>query len=102
VAKRAYEFRGDAKTIFFEGENKKRLEKSDLQPVAQALCPEIQAAISWLESQGLQARMTGSGSAVFAHCPEGTPPLQAPNHWTHRRCSILEVHPLWEWASSDD
>jgi len=28
VAKRAYEFRGDAKTIFFEGENKKRLEKS--------------------------------------------------------------------------
>jgi len=75
---------------------------NDLQPVAQALCPEIQAALSWLESQGLQARMTGSGSAVFAHCPEGTPPLQAPNHWTHRRCSILEVHPLWEWASSDD
>lgn len=39
---------------------------NDLQPVAQMLCPEITACIDWLKDQHLDARMTGSGSAVFA------------------------------------
>lgn len=39
---------------------------NDLQPVAQALCPDIELALRWFESQGLKPRMTGSGSAVFA------------------------------------
>jgi 4-diphosphocytidyl-2-C-methyl-D-erythritol kinase len=37
--------------------------RNDLQPVAQALCPEIDQAIQWLTSLGLSPRMTGSGSA---------------------------------------
>ena len=40
--------------------------RNDLQPVAQALCPEITSALEWLGLRGLQGRMTGSGSAVFA------------------------------------
>ena len=40
--------------------------RNDLQPVAQALCPEITQALRWLGSFGLSPRMTGSGSAVFA------------------------------------
>lgn len=74
---------------------------NDLQPVAQALCPEIAQAIDWLSRSGQQARMTGSGSAVFAHCASGSPAVQVPDHWTYRRCSKMEVHPLWGWASSD-
>jgi 4-diphosphocytidyl-2-C-methyl-D-erythritol kinase len=42
---------------------------NDLQPVAQALCPDILDASNWLISLGLQPRMTGSGSAVFAMLP---------------------------------
>ena len=36
---------------------------NDLQPVAQRLCPGVAQALEWLGSQGLQGRMTGSGSA---------------------------------------
>ena len=75
---------------------------NDLQPVAKMLCPEVTQAIELLESHGLQARMTGSGSAVFAHCAPGTAAIQAPNHWVVRECSNLEVHPLQGWAASDN
>ena len=44
--------------------------RNDLQPVAQALCPEVEIALHWLQSFGLKPRMTGSGSAVFAQLPE--------------------------------
>jgi len=75
---------------------------NDLQPVAEMLCPEVKQAIELLEAQGLQARMTGSGSAVFAHCAPGKAAIQAPNHWVVRECSNLEVHPLQGWAASDN
>ena len=75
---------------------------NDLQPVAEMLCPEVKKAIELLESHGLQARMTGSGSAVFAHCAQGNATVQAPDHWTVRECSNLEVHPLQGWATSDN
>jgi len=75
---------------------------NDLQPVAQRLCPEMGSALDWLESQGLQGRMTGSGSAVFAPLPPGQTLGQAPAHWQVRDCSNLEVHPLVGWAPSDD
>ena len=74
---------------------------NDLQPVAQALCPEVSQALSLLETQGLQARMTGSGSAVFAHLA-GHAAIQAPDHWVVRECSNLEVHPLQGWVASDN
>lgn len=75
---------------------------NDLQAVASMLCPEVSQAIGLLESQGLQARMTGSGSAVFAHCAQGNVAIQAPDQWIVRECSNLEVHPLCGWASSDN
>jgi 4-diphosphocytidyl-2-C-methyl-D-erythritol kinase len=76
--------------------------RNDLQPVAQRLCPGVDQALQWLESRGLQGRMTGSGSAVFAQmlhrsdldCPTGKFQL--------RQCNNLGVHPLVGWASSDD
>ena len=74
---------------------------NDLQPVAQALCPEVSQALSLLQSQGLQARMTGSGSAVFARL-DGHAAIQAPDHWVVRECGNLEVHPLQGWAPSDN
>jgi 4-diphosphocytidyl-2-C-methyl-D-erythritol kinase len=79
---------------------------NDLQPVAQKLCPDVTQALQWLGSQGLQGRMTGSGSAVFAHLGSAEAPGkhldQAPGGWAVRECSNMEVHPLAGWASSDD
>lgn len=76
--------------------------RNDLQPVAQRLCPAVTQALEWLGSQGLQARMTGSGSAVFARLPAGQALRAAPVGWTARECSNMEVHPLAGWAPSDD
>jgi 4-diphosphocytidyl-2-C-methyl-D-erythritol kinase len=42
--------------------------RNDMQAAAISLCPEIALAIKALEKRGLAARMTGSGSAVFALC----------------------------------
>ena len=75
---------------------------NDLQPVAEMLCSEVSQAVELLESHGLQARMTGSGSAVFAHCTQGTATIQPPDHWIVRECSNLDVHPLQGWAASDN
>ena len=79
---------------------------NDLQPVAQKLCPGVAQAIEWLGSQGLDARMTGSGSAVFARMPAGRPEAShlapAPAGFVVRECGNLEAHPLAGWASSDD
>ena len=85
---------------------------NDLQPVAQRLCPQISDAIAWLDSASpeqavVKGRMTGSGSAVFAHVPHGTNLSQMPRvpttwqNWQIRMCGNLEVHPQKGWASSD-
>jgi 4-diphosphocytidyl-2-C-methyl-D-erythritol kinase len=79
--------------------------RNDLQPVAQRLCVDVTQALDWLAAQGLQGRMTGSGSAVFAPLPAGstaTVPAEAPAGWAVRICSNLVVHPLAGWAASDD
>jgi 4-diphosphocytidyl-2-C-methyl-D-erythritol kinase len=75
---------------------------NDLQPVAQRLCLDVDAALQWLGSQGLQGRMTGSGSAVFALVAPGKALAAAPAGWVARECGNLEAHPLAGWASSDD
>jgi 4-diphosphocytidyl-2-C-methyl-D-erythritol kinase len=74
--------------------------RNDLQPVAQKLCPGISQAIDWLESLGFSGRMTGSGSAVFAHLPHEVD-VQPPQGFLVRSCSSLDVHPLRGWAPSD-
>ena len=75
--------------------------RNDLQPVAQALCPEMTEALQWLSSFGLSPRMTGSGSAVFARLHDGVLIDSAPNNWQMRICSNLAVHPQAGWAASE-
>jgi 4-diphosphocytidyl-2-C-methyl-D-erythritol kinase len=76
--------------------------RNDLQPVASKLCPEIDQAIQWLNGFGLQARMTGSGSAVFAHMPQVVEFGSPPDGWQLKVCSNMAAHPLAGWAGSDD
>ena len=70
---------------------------NDLQPVAQALCPQVGQSLDWLSMQHLQGRMTGSGSAVFAHLPHAMTLAVAPGDWQVRTCSNLDAHPLAGW-----
>jgi 4-diphosphocytidyl-2-C-methyl-D-erythritol kinase len=72
--------------------------RNDLQPVAQRLCPAVTTAIKWLGDQGLEARMTGSGSSVFAAMPHEVELAAAFEGWQVRKCSNLAVHPLVGWA----
>lgn len=72
---------------------------NDLQSIAQALCPEVTQALQWLESHGLQGRMTGSGSAVFAQMSHAIDLQCAPGGWQVRACENLMIHPLAGWAS---
>jgi 4-diphosphocytidyl-2-C-methyl-D-erythritol kinase len=84
------------------GSDPYRFGRNDLQPVAQRLCGGVGEALEWLGSQGLDGRMSGSGSAVFARLPAGQRLQQAPRTWEVRECGNLEVHPLVGWAPSDD
>ncbi len=74
---------------------------NDLQPVAETLCSGVKEALQALNASGLQARMTGSGSAVFAHCLSSTLKVSVPDLFLARLCSNMEAHPLRNWASSD-
>jgi len=76
--------------------------RNDLQPVAQALCPEVTQAIEWLRDHGLQARMTGSGSAVFAQMSHDMDLSDAPKGWQVKACENLMIHPLAGWASDEN
>ena len=76
--------------------------RNDLQPVAQRLCAGVKMGLEWLQSRGLRGRMTGSGSAVFAHADVQRELGDAPAGFAVRWCAGLHVHPLAEWADSDD
>jgi 4-diphosphocytidyl-2-C-methyl-D-erythritol kinase len=81
-----------------------RFGHNDLQPPAEGLCPEVGQAVRWLERRFGNARMTGSGSAVFARAGTGDSPVATlPMHelapgWVGRMCRSLPHHPLREWA----
>jgi 4-diphosphocytidyl-2-C-methyl-D-erythritol kinase len=83
---------GFAAEHFHFGEN-------NLQPVAEAICPEITEAIDWLKSQGCKPRMTGSGSAVFAAMEHAIDFATANSEWQIKVCDNLILHPLAGWAS---
>lgn len=72
---------------------------NDLQPVVERLCPEMVDCMQWLKSHGLQGRMTGSGTAVFAQTPHLLNLSDAPAHWTVHECSNMDTHPLQDWCS---
>ena len=72
---------------------------NDLQPVAQTLCPDVVRCLEWLSARGLQGRMTGSGTAVFAQLPLAVDLSGAPDDWTVRECGNMDAHPLLDWCT---
>jgi 4-diphosphocytidyl-2-C-methyl-D-erythritol kinase len=92
----------DAAIISGFAANPYRFGRNDLQPAAEELCGDVTQALQWLGSQGLEGRMSGSGSAVFALLPTGQAPEAPPAGWQVRECGNMEVHPLSGWAASDD
>lgn len=75
--------------------------RNDLQAVAQSLCEGVQQGLEWLQTQGLEGRMTGSGSAVFAWADQDVDVAAAPDGFRVRWCQGLEAHPLKGWAPSE-
>lgn len=102
--------------------------RNDLQPPAEASCPEVGQVARWLEAGFGNSRMTGSGSAVFARIDTNfeqsvatvAGPAQAgpgtqstaageaqdfertlPASWVGRICRSLDHHPLRAWADGD-
>lgn len=73
--------------------------RNDLQSVAESLQPEVMKVRNWLESFKLHARMTGSGSAVFAPIEQAFIFDNVPGAWEVRVCENLQVHPLIGWVS---
>lgn len=77
--------------------------RNDMQAVARKHCPGVSQALGWLTAHGLNGRMTGSGSAVFAWAPANMVMNQdtlkeVPAGFEARWCSGLDVHPLSGWA----
>jgi 4-diphosphocytidyl-2-C-methyl-D-erythritol kinase len=63
---------------------------NDLQPIASKLNPQIAQALDWFAHLGFKARITGSGSAVFAQVPDSFDLSAAPSlpvEWQCRLCS---------------
>jgi len=79
--------------------------RNDLQPPAEASCPEVTQVAAWLAARHGNSRMSGSGSAVFARIGSADQPLASslaedlPPQWVGRLCRSLDHHPLVDWAS---
>jgi 4-diphosphocytidyl-2-C-methyl-D-erythritol kinase len=72
--------------------------RNDLQVVAERIGPAVPQALALLKSVGLQGRMTGSGSAVFAKMASSVNVGTVPGFQV-RPCSNLRHHPLLGWAA---
>ena len=72
--------------------------RNDLQPVAQQICPGIFQALAWLKDLGLDGRMTGSGSAVFARTVHDMD-VQVMPGFQVKQCANLPTHPLVGWVA---
>ncbi len=82
---------------------------NDLQPPAEAFCPEVTQVAAWLAARFGNSRMSGSGSAVFARVGAMDRPLAGsraeefpaglPAGWIGRMCLSLDRHPLVDWTS---
>ncbi len=87
--------------------NPREFGRNDMQSVAIQHAPEVSQALDWLAALGLDGKMTGSGSAVFAWAPANTAldpgvPQGAPTGFEARWCGGLEAHPLAGWAQELD
>lgn len=71
--------------------------RNDCEPVVVARCPEVRKAIEWLGRSG-EARMTGTGSCVFAAFPTQEDATRAlaglPGGWQGFVARGLDVSPL--------
>jgi 4-diphosphocytidyl-2-C-methyl-D-erythritol kinase len=83
--------------------------RNDLQPAAVAISVEVFEAIRRLDASFGNARMTGSGAAVFARLSGAgddgrderslaTLLQELPAGWTGRICRSLDQHPLRSWV----
>lgn len=76
---------------------------NDLEPVAEAFSEAVRTAKTIIASAGLDPRMTGSGSAVFAVLPDGSDvgvrSAPFPENWAVRSVSGIPVHPLSDWLT---
>lgn len=71
--------------------------RNDLQALASVQCPSIETVVRWLESKGVSARMTGSGSAVFASHTEAIDLTGASPEWVVQQTCVMGAHPLADW-----
>ncbi|HEY8878311.1 MAG TPA: 4-(cytidine 5'-diphospho)-2-C-methyl-D-erythritol kinase [Roseateles sp.] len=83
--------------------------RNDLQPAAEGISSEVRDALQQLSEVFGNARMTGSGAAVFARLAGdgkdgkddqslATLLKARPSGWTGRICRSLAQHPLAGWA----
>lgn len=87
-------------TPFFQG-----LGRNDLEPVVCAESPEVAAHLAWLRQHAADARMTGSGSCVFASMrsrDEAEAVLrQVPGGMRGQVVRGLDRHPLQDWLKEN-
>ncbi|WP_457422713.1 4-(cytidine 5'-diphospho)-2-C-methyl-D-erythritol kinase [Roseateles sp. P5_E7] len=86
--------------------------QNDLQPAAEAISSDVREALALMSKQFGNARMTGSGAAVFSVLGDGKEgnddqslatllqrlSKEGPEGWTGRICRSLAQHPLAGWA----
>ena len=82
---------------FFAG-----LGENDLEPIVAGRHPEVAQALEWLRRRSPKARMTGSGSCVFAELAteQEARALQAelPRSMDGFMARGLDRHPLYDWT----
>jgi 4-diphosphocytidyl-2-C-methyl-D-erythritol kinase len=70
--------------------------RNDCEPVVRARCPEVAAALDWL-SRYAPARLTGTGSCIFASCTSAMEAeriaARVPEEWTSFVARGLDISP---------
>ena len=70
--------------------------RNDCEPVVRARCPEVAAALDWL-SRYAPARLTGTGSCIFASCASAVEAeriaARVPDEWTSFVARGLDISP---------
>lgn len=77
---------------------------NDLQIVAERLEPRVSDALTRIRQGGFEARMTGSGSAVFALVSDADRAARdvlsdLPDDWRGFLCRMMAEHPLAAWCT---
>jgi 4-diphosphocytidyl-2-C-methyl-D-erythritol kinase len=77
--------------------------RNDCEPVARAICPEVADALDWL-ARWAPARLTGTGSCIFAACASSADAeriaARVPDRWKSFVARGLNVSPAHEVLKS--